>query len=135
MKRTTQTVRGVDPSSGAERWNLTVGEHELLLDESEENADEGSCICVNDGEKFLYGSKQVWLNPLVLETKADRFLSFQNPQPVRPTKSNWESSGLDDIELKLVPPEGLLLAYDRNDPSVLLWEKKVSVILWPFPAF
>lgn len=60
IKRTTQTVRGVDPYTGAERWNLTVGEHELLLDDREDTSENPeSCICVNDLSHFTYGSKKV----------------------------------------------------------------------------
>lgn len=81
IRRQTQAVHAIEPRSGIERWNFSVGHHELdLLKNSE-------CY-----EKF----------------------------------KNNDNTDLLNLDIKVIVPEGILLAYNRSNSSHILWKYKVS---------
>ena len=81
VRRQTQTIRAVEPRTGGERWNFSVGQHEIeLLKPSDD------CHTANDQS----------------ETDS-RFL---------------------DLELKVIVPEGVICAVDKNAPNVIVWKHK-----------
>jgi eukaryotic translation initiation factor 2-alpha kinase 3 len=80
VRRQTQTVRAVEPRTGNERWNFSVGYHELEV------------------------------------------LKSQNCHPT--VVDDTIGQALLDLELRVVVPEGLVCAFSKHDPGVLLWQKK-----------
>uniref|UniRef100_A0A336MCR2 non-specific serine/threonine protein kinase n=1 Tax=Culicoides sonorensis TaxID=179676 RepID=A0A336MCR2_CULSO len=82
VRRETQTVRAVDPRSGVERWNFSIGQHELELMKSKD--------CQGN-------AKNEELDTLLL-----------------------------DLEIRAVIPEGIICAFSKKNPSVMLWMKRFS---------
>lgn len=85
VRRLTQTVRAVESRSGVERWNFSVGQHELDF--------------------------------------------------VRPSECHdMEYSELDmavlDLDVKVIVPEGLICAFSKSEPGVMLWKHKVSLLFF-----
>jgi eukaryotic translation initiation factor 2-alpha kinase 3 len=80
VRRQTQTVRAVEPRTGIERWNFSVGYHELEVLKSQ------NC------------------HPTVVDDAIARDLL--------------------DLDLRVVVPEGLVCAFSKVDPGVMLWQKK-----------
>lgn len=78
IRRQTQTVRAIDPRTGIERWNFSVGNHEL---------------------DFL-----------------SRDDCHQNQQ-------QKNSVDLSDIELRVIVPEGLICAYNK-ETGTMVWQRK-----------
>lgn len=82
VRRQTQTVRAIEPRTGEERWNFSVGHHELE--------------------------------------------SIQSPRDCH--SSSKEGKEIHDIlqnlELKIVVPEGLICAVRKNAPHTVLWKFK-----------
>lgn len=81
VRRHTQTVRAVEPRTGGERWNFSVGHHEMEI----------------------------------LKTEDCHERPF----------SELDKSLLD-LEIKVVVPEGIICAFNKNAPHVILWKYKVS---------
>ncbi|XP_023302859.2 eukaryotic translation initiation factor 2-alpha kinase [Lucilia cuprina] len=79
VRRQTQTVRAVETRTGVERWNFSVGQHELDLIRPAECHD----------RKF----------------------------------SNLEMAILD-LDIKVIVPEGVICAFSKLEPSVMLWKYK-----------
>lgn len=82
VRRQTQTVRAIEPRTGTERWNFSIGQHEVELLESED--------CQTN-------HKNNQLNDYIL-----------------------------DLELKVIVPEGIVCAYNKHTPTVILWKHKFS---------
>lgn len=80
IRRETQTVRAVEPRTGGERWNFSVGHHELEI-----------------------------LKPHDCHNR---------PQ------SNLDQT-LSGLQLKVIVPEGIVCAVDKDAPNVILWQYKV----------
>ncbi|XP_017892549.1 eukaryotic translation initiation factor 2-alpha kinase [Ceratina calcarata] len=86
IQRFQQTVRAVEPHTGIERWNFSVGQHDLVL------------VPVPD-------------------------MNCQNE----------DTHQIQDIEIKVVVPDGLIWAVSKNDPAVKLWQYKFDspiVSIW-----
>ncbi|XP_076374643.1 eukaryotic translation initiation factor 2-alpha kinase [Megalopta genalis] len=86
VQRFQQTVRAVEPRTGYERWNFSVGQHELVL------VPNSDTYCQNEVEAHIR-----------------------------------------DIEIKVVVPDGLIWAINRNNPKVILWQYKFEspiVTIW-----
>lgn len=79
VRRQTQTVRAVEPRTGAERWNFSVGHHQLEV--------------------------------------------------LKPTDCHDKTTleTLLDLELKVIVPEGIVCAFKKSTPDVLLWQHKVMI--------
>lgn len=80
IRRETQTVRAVEPRTGGERWNFSVGHHELEILKPHD--------CHNRPQSPL-----------------DHTLS--------------------SLQLKVIVPDGIVCAVDKDDPTVVLWQYKV----------
>ncbi|XP_073847435.1 pancreatic eIF-2alpha kinase [Musca autumnalis] len=92
VRRLTQTVRAIETRTGMERWNFSVGQHELDLVRSEDCHD----------RKF----------------------------------SDIDMAMLD-LDIKVVVPEGLICAFSKMEPSVMLWKYKFNhpiVSAWKISA-
>ncbi|XP_064602611.1 eukaryotic translation initiation factor 2-alpha kinase 3-like [Liolophura sinensis] len=101
ITRNTHTVRAVDSRTGAERWNFSVGQHEVHLfegvkkviqtDTSEEEDDDGISIvtCQHSGEE----------DPPVQQT---------------------EFEGV----LKVIVPRGMVVAVSKTDSEQVLWKRE-----------
>ncbi|OAD62097.1 Eukaryotic translation initiation factor 2-alpha kinase 3 [Eufriesea mexicana] len=86
VQRFQQTVRAVEPLTGIERWNFSVGQHDLVL------VSHSNIYCQNK------------VTPHIL-----------------------------DIEIKVIVPDGLIWAINRNNPTVKLWQYKFDspiVTIW-----
>ncbi|XP_029032287.1 eukaryotic translation initiation factor 2-alpha kinase isoform X1 [Osmia bicornis bicornis] len=86
VQRFQQTVRAVEPRTGIERWNFSVGQHDLTL------VPQSDVYCQN----------------------------------------KVQSHNLD-IEIKVVIPDGLIWAINKNNPTVKLWQQKFDspiVSIW-----
>lgn len=81
VRRETQTVRAVESRTGLERWNFSVGQHELDVMRA-----------------------------------ADCHLEARN---------DMEMAVLD-VDIRVVVPEGIICAFSKSNPHVLLWKHKVS---------
>jgi translation initiation factor 2-alpha kinase 3 len=77
VKRDSQTIRAVEPRTGAERWNYSVAQLELKL------AHEPGVDCHD-----LTGAQ-------------------------------------DDVQIKVIVPEGLVCALSKREPHRILWKHKV----------
>ncbi|XP_008552622.2 eukaryotic translation initiation factor 2-alpha kinase [Microplitis demolitor] len=78
IQRLQQTIRAVEPATGTEKWNYSVGTHELNL-----VATERPC--------------------------------FQNPNH---HNNHYED---DNIDIKVIIPQGLIWAIDKSNPTKILW--------------
>ncbi|XP_043248354.1 eukaryotic translation initiation factor 2-alpha kinase isoform X2 [Colletes gigas] len=86
VRRYQQTVRAVEPRTGIERWNFSVGQHDLV------SISNSNIYCQNDKEAHTL-----------------------------------------DIEIKVVVPDGLIWATNRNNPKIKLWQYKFNspiVTIW-----
>ncbi|XP_076169854.1 eukaryotic translation initiation factor 2-alpha kinase isoform X2 [Ptiloglossa arizonensis] len=86
VQRFQQTVRAVEPRTGIERWNFSVGQHDLVL--------------VSNFNDYCQNKVEVHI---------------------------------PDIEIKVVVPDGLIWAINRNNPKVKLWQYKFDspiVTIW-----
>ncbi|XP_076248743.1 eukaryotic translation initiation factor 2-alpha kinase isoform X2 [Calliopsis andreniformis] len=84
IQRYQQTVRAVEPRTGIERWNFSVGQHDLIL------VPQSDC-------------------------------------------RNKFASHVADIDIKVVIPDGLIWAVNRNNPKDKLWQYKFDspiVTIW-----
>lgn len=81
VRRQTQTVRAVESRTGLERWNFSVGQHELDVMRA-----------------------------------ADCHLEPRN---------DMEMAVLD-VDIRVVVPEGIICAFSKSNPKLLLWKHKVS---------
>ena len=84
VRRQTQTVRAIEPRTGSERWNFSIGHHEVELLESED------CR-----PSFSSSNDELVQNVL-------------------------------DLQLKVIVPEGLVCAYNKHTPNVILWKHKFN---------
>ncbi|XP_067656934.1 eukaryotic translation initiation factor 2-alpha kinase 3-like [Haliotis asinina] len=101
ITRNTQTVRAVDARIGAEKWNFSVGRHEIEIidgrkstrpDEIDEDDDDGVTIATcNPGEGL----------------------------------SPEEMSDLEGY-LKIIVPEGMIVALNPEDSVSVMWQHKFS---------
>lgn len=82
VRRQTQTVRAVESRTGIERWNFSVGQHELNLIRADDCHEE--------------------------------------------PRSDIELAVLD-VDIRVVVPEGIVCAFSKSDPQLMLWKHKVSV--------
>lgn len=80
VRRQTQTVRAVESRTGVERWNFSVGQHELDIMRA------ADC----------------------------------HEQP----RNDLELAVLD-VDIRVVVPEGIICAFSKSDPQLLLWKYKV----------
>lgn len=85
VRRQTQTVRAVEPRTGGERWNFSVGHHELDILKAE-NCHERP---YTELEKTLL-----------------------------------------DVQLKVIVPEGIVCAVQKENPNVILWKYKVKTEIY-----
>ena len=83
VRRQTQTVRAIEPRTGNERWNFSIGQHEVEILESED--------CQTSSNKN--------------DELAEYIL---------------------DLELKVIVPEGIVCAYNKHTPNVILWKHKFN---------
>lgn len=86
VQRFQQTVRAVEPQSGIERWNFSVGQHNIIL------MPQSDVYCQNKVPFYTL-----------------------------------------DIEIKVVIPDGLIWAINKNNPTVKLWQQKFDspiVAIW-----
>ncbi|XP_034485618.1 eukaryotic translation initiation factor 2-alpha kinase [Drosophila innubila] len=81
VRRQTQTVRAVESRTGIERWNFSVGQHELDLMRA------ADC----------------------------------HEQP----RNDLELAVLD-VDIRVVVPEGIICAFSKSDPQLLLWKYKFN---------
>lgn len=81
VQRKMQTVRAVEPRTGEERWNFSVGLHELEVHKSKDCHDK-------------------------VEDVAEQFI---------------------DLDYKVIVPEGVILAVEKNNPKVVLWKYQFDV--------
>ncbi|XP_075147017.1 pancreatic eIF-2alpha kinase [Haematobia irritans] len=79
VRRLTQTVRAIETRTGIERWNFSVGQHELDMVRSADCHD----------RKF----------------------------------SDIDMAMLD-LDIKVIVPEGVICAFSKSNPSVMLWKYK-----------
>ncbi|KOC63214.1 Eukaryotic translation initiation factor 2-alpha kinase 3 [Habropoda laboriosa] len=77
VRRFQQTVRAVEPRTGIERWNFSVGQHDLVL------TPHSDVYCQNE-----------------------------------------IASHILNIEIKVVVPDGLIWAVNKDNPTVKLWQQK-----------
>uniref|UniRef100_A0A915KKW0 Protein kinase domain-containing protein n=1 Tax=Romanomermis culicivorax TaxID=13658 RepID=A0A915KKW0_ROMCU len=96
IKRTTRVVRAVEATSGQERWNVTVGEYELLIPKNE-RSDFNRCVCPINAQE------------LKDEDELENF-SSSNPQ----------------LEYRLSPADGLIVAYDKANPYEPVWTHQLT---------
>ncbi|KAJ7375196.1 Eukaryotic translation initiation factor 2-alpha kinase 3 [Desmophyllum pertusum] len=59
LKRTQQTIRAVDQRSGAERWNFSVGQHDVSFLEAVLSENGNGCCSEEDDEVFTEWSLRV----------------------------------------------------------------------------
>lgn len=88
VRRETQTVRAVEPRTGGERWNFSVGHHELELLKPVD-------------------CRQPQAAPTRLDVDADA-----------------DPDALDDLELRVLVPDGTVCAVRASDPTVVVWQHK-----------
>ena len=81
IRRQTQTVRAIETRTGVERWNFSVGQHELDL---------------------------------------------IRPAECHERKFSDLEMAILDLDIKVIVPEGVICAYSKMDPTVMLWKYKVS---------
>ncbi|KAH8417329.1 hypothetical protein KR222_008871 [Zaprionus bogoriensis] len=81
VRRQTQTVRAVESRTGLERWNFSVGQHEL----------------------DVMRAADCHLEP----------------------RSELELAVLD-VDIRVVVPEGIICAFSKSDPQLLLWKHKFN---------
>ena len=86
IRRQTQTVRAVDPRLGNERWNFSIGHHEVELLRSD-----GCQTGARDS------SKNNDIDQLIL-----------------------------DLEFHVIVPEGIICAYSKKAPNVILWKHQFN---------
>lgn len=78
VRRLTQTVRAIEPRSGGERWNFSVGHHDLEILRPSDCHDSSA-------------------------SSANPFL---------------------DLQLKVIVPDGIVCAFHKDRPNVLVWQYK-----------
>ncbi|XP_023169545.2 eukaryotic translation initiation factor 2-alpha kinase isoform X2 [Drosophila hydei] len=81
VRRQTQTVRAVESRTGIERWNFSVGQHELNLIRADDCHEE--------------------------------------------PRSDMELAVLD-VDIRVVVPEGIVCAFSKSDPQVMLWKHQFN---------
>ncbi|TDG46211.1 hypothetical protein AWZ03_007419 [Drosophila navojoa] len=81
VRRQTQTVRAVESRTGIERWNFSVGQHELNLIRADDCHEE--------------------------------------------PRSDIELAVLD-VDIRVVVPEGIVCAFSKSDPQLMLWKHQFS---------
>ncbi|XP_050397679.1 eukaryotic translation initiation factor 2-alpha kinase 3 [Patella vulgata] len=103
IKRNTQTVRAVDARSGVERWNFSVGNHEL---------------------DFVDGTPPI---PRVDDEDDDGITittcQHQGDHIEEDEQFNTEHQ---DEALKIIVPEGRIVALNPADEAHILWQHKFS---------
>lgn len=82
VKRHSQTVRANEPRTGSERWNFSIGHHEMQVAPSE------NCR-----------------------------------QKLRNVQSEELNKLIDDTELRVIVPEGIICGYSKTN-NVILWKQK-----------
>ncbi|CRK97783.1 CLUMA_CG011162, isoform A [Clunio marinus] len=80
VKRQTQTVRAIEPRTGLERWNFSIGHHELDLHSNENCRSQN-----NEGEQNQF---------------------------------------IQDIDLRVIVPDGIICGYSKKNPNDILWRQK-----------
>ncbi|GFS15480.1 eukaryotic translation initiation factor 2-alpha kinase [Elysia marginata] len=108
ITRNTQVVRSVDVKSGHEKWNFSVGQHEIRLppaaktSQIDDDVDDVDGDEINDDERI----------PI--------FTSFK--------QCAYEETFAADADyenfLRLVVPEGRVVSLDKEDSSLVSWEHK-----------
>lgn len=81
VRRKTQTVRAIEPRTGEERWNFSVGQHEL-----ESIRSSGDCHSSNG--------------------------------------QNGANDILTNLDVRVVVPDGIICAVQKNAPHEILWKYK-----------
>lgn len=81
VRRKTQTVRAIEPRTGEERWNFSVGQHEL-----ESIRSSSDCHSSND--------------------------------------QNNVHDILTNLDVRVIVPDGIICAVNKNAPNVILWKYK-----------
>ncbi|XP_065367784.1 eukaryotic translation initiation factor 2-alpha kinase [Calliphora vicina] len=79
VRRQTQTVRAVETRTGVERWNFSVGQHELDL---------------------------------------------IRPAECHDRKFSHMDMAILDLDIKVIVPEGVICAFSKIEPTVMLWKYK-----------
>ncbi|KAG1684920.1 Eukaryotic translation initiation factor 2-alpha kinase [Nymphon striatum] len=102
IKRRTQTVRAIDPMTGIEKWNFSVGQNEALLLLS-------SCSTSNRRNK-----------------KSHEEMTLVTDEEGCSSSYNEDAHSQSKYEIKFVVPEGIVCAVDRNNPNNIIWKKKLS---------
>nr|KAG5697293.1 hypothetical protein BaRGS_004959 [Batillaria attramentaria] len=102
ITRNTQTVRSVDVSTGSEKWNFSVGQHELMF--------------VGDCQREQPG----------LETELDdEDVTLTNCTPTEAEVELEEELLLKKL-LKIVVPDGMIVGLSPDDSSLISWQHKFS---------
>ncbi|XP_060576600.1 eukaryotic translation initiation factor 2-alpha kinase 3-like [Ruditapes philippinarum] len=100
VNRQTQTVRAVDSRSGSEKWNFSVGEHELT---------------------FIKGQRQIISNN---HGNTDDEVDIVTCDP-----EDEEQDPIDDMEMfsnsvKIVVPEGMIVGVSPDNMQAVTWQYK-----------
>ncbi|KAK7111067.1 eukaryotic translation initiation factor 2-alpha kinase 3-like [Littorina saxatilis] len=105
ITRNLKTVRAVDVNSGSEKWNFSVGQHDLLFVESKKEKPG-----LEQGDTLEFSDEDVTL--------------------VNCTPSDDETRRLDEEELKqmikVLVSDGQVFGLKREDPSQISWSTKFS---------
>ncbi|XP_059177392.1 eukaryotic translation initiation factor 2-alpha kinase-like [Physella acuta] len=99
LTRSTQVVRSVDIKNGIEKWNFSVGQHQINLPSPNSQLDE-DLEDAQDIPLFTHTSDEC--------SGGERFV---------------EDLGDEDL-LRLLVPEGRVVALSREDSSLVTWEHK-----------
>ena len=109
LTRTTQVVRSVGIKNGIEKWNFSVGQHQVSIPEQKErpliDADEGE-----DSEEYIGSfTEEDW----PWSHKEECSSKFP------------EDSDIEDY-LRLIVPEGKVVALSKEDTGGVRWEHKFT---------
>ncbi|XP_041370908.1 eukaryotic translation initiation factor 2-alpha kinase 3-like [Gigantopelta aegis] len=100
LTRSTQTVRAVDARMGTEKWNFSVGRHEMEL---------------------LDGGKPELTN----KSDDDDGITITACSPSGEEITAENNNDLENF-LKIIVPEGMVVALSADDSSDVLWQHKFS---------
>lgn len=115
ITRNTQVVRSVDIKSGHEKWNFSVGQHEIRLPPASKTSqiedDDDDDDEANDNDDADEGNEN---------ERIPIFTSFQQC----PYEEKYAADADYENFLRLVVPEGRVVALDKEDSSSVHWEHK-----------
>lgn len=118
VRRIDRTVRAVEMQTGQEKWNFSVGQHDLsyLVQMPKVNQMksimEGLCNNEDDSEECSVESDD--------GSSVDDMFNFES-------KSSFSSSSdvdPNDVQLKVLVSNGIIFAVSRNSPGRIYWQHK-----------